>query len=447
MRFILLCLALLCHSLPAMAQDAGPNGPIATENSAGTDAAIATRIRDILGELGTYDDVTVQVADGIVTLRGTTTSMVDIANLNALVNRVQGVVAVKTQVTETTDIVRRLDPALDRFMARVDQLITILPLAVIALCVFLAVTFLGRALARLKRPWDRIAPNAFIADLFRQIVQIVFGIGGLVVALDILNATALLSTILGAAGIVGLALGFAVRDTVENYIASVMLSIRQPFRPNDTVEINGDQGKVIRLTSRATILLSFDGNHIRIPNATVFKSRIVNFSQNAERRFKFTICVDPGTDLSIARALAADTVQALPFVLPSPPAQAWLDNLTDAGVEVTVTGWIDQNETSILLARGEALRLVKLAFETAGIGIPDTTYRIVVDGGGHLPLPTAASDIGPATRAVAPATRASETLTVAEVDATTETALEKFIDAERTADENEDLLRRDALHE
>ncbi|MCB0384011.1 MAG: mechanosensitive ion channel, partial [Bdellovibrionales bacterium] len=53
---------------------------------------------------------------------------------------------------------------------------------------------------------------------------------------------------------------------------------RQPFRPNDTVEIEGDQGKVIRLTSRATILLSFDGNHIRIPNSTVYKARIVNLA-------------------------------------------------------------------------------------------------------------------------------------------------------------------------
>lgn len=62
-----------------------------------------------------------------------------------------------------------------------------------------------------------------------------FIVGALVIALDVMNATALLSTILGAAGIIGLALGFAVRDTVENFIASIMLSIRQPFRPNDTV--------------------------------------------------------------------------------------------------------------------------------------------------------------------------------------------------------------------
>ena len=79
-------------------------------------------------------------------------------------------------------------------------------------------------------------------------VLLVFFVAGLVLALDIAGATALLGTILGAAGIVGLAVGFAVRDTIENYVASLMLSLRQPFRANDLVKIDEFEGRVIRLT-------------------------------------------------------------------------------------------------------------------------------------------------------------------------------------------------------
>ena len=197
-------------------------------------------------------------------------------------------------------------------------MIAFLPLALVALSLFVLIVLLGFAIARRKQPWERLAPNAFIADIYRQILRLLFVVGGLVVALDIVNATALLSGILGAAGIVGLAIGFTVRDTVENFITSIMLSIRQPFRPNDTVEIEGDTGKVIRLTSRATILLSFDGNHIRIPNSTVFKSRIVNFSRNAERRFTLELGVASDTDLAQARALTLGILEGLPFVLPAP---------------------------------------------------------------------------------------------------------------------------------
>ena len=415
---------------PVFAQDA--SGTITTINSQQQDADIAIRIRAILTELGNYEDVTVTVNEGIVTLRGTANSTTEASDLAPLAGRVEGVVAVKNQVIETADIATRLDPAMDRFRARLAQLVAFLPLALIALSIFALIVVLGFTLARMKRPWDTIAPNAFIAELYRQFVRIAFVIVGLVVALDVINATALLSTILGAAGIIGLALGFAVRDTVENYIASVMLSIRQPFRPNDVVEINGDQGKVIRLTSRATILLSFDGNHIRIPNATVFKSRIINFSQNTERRFMFAIVIARDADLQIARDLAETTVQSLPFVIQAPAAQSWIDTIEPNGIKLQVVGWINQHDTSLSLAKGEAIRQVKLALAEADIALPATSQIVTV--------------------ASKPSTKrhprsAKETTNVAPVSTNQEDALEELIDAERAGLDGEDLLDDAALKE
>jgi len=435
---LLTLILLLLPALPTLAQDT-PTGTITTEQTREVDANIAVRLREILGELGNYQDVTVTVSDGVVTLRGTTNSLIEAQELDALVTRVEGVVAIKNDVSETTDIRRRLDPAIERFMGRMEQLMIQLPLALIALTVFLVVTWIGLAVARLNQPWNRIAPNAFIADLFRTICRIAFIIAGIVISLDIMNATALLSTILGAAGLIGLAIGFAVRDTVENFIASVMLSIRQPFRPNDVVEINGDQGKVIRLTSRATILLSFDGNHIRIPNATVFKSRIINFSQNRERRFMFTLGVDSDADLGAARELAVKTVQNLPFILNDPAANAWLGDITDAGTQIVVVGWIDQQETSMTLARGEALRLTKRAIEASGVALPNTTYTL------HMADAGTAIDVAQPTRTAPPAQQ--DTVEIASVDAKAEGALDRMIDAERQIGEGEDLLRDDAAKE
>ncbi len=425
--FLALVLCLGC-AFPSLAQDA--TGPITTENSAQQDAAIAVRIREILTELEIYDDVTVNVNEGVVTLRGTTASSLEASELDPLAARVEGVVAVRNQVTETTDLVRRLDPAMDRFRARIEQIIIFLPLALVAAVVFAVVVFVGFGFARLRQPWERLAPNAFVADIYRQLLRITFVIFGIIIALDILNATALLSTILGAAGIIGLALGFAVRDTVENFIASVMLSFRQPFRPNDTVEINGDTGKVIRLTSRATILLSFDGNHIRIPNAVVFKSRIINYTKNAERRFMFSIIVDRDADLQETRNLVAQTVQDLPFVLTEPAAQTWIEALGPAGVELVITGWVDQNATSIVLAKGEALRQVKLAIQAAGIVIPDATQAIEIKRD----------------RPDKP-TEPRESTLVEQVNATDDAALERIVDAERGLESTEDLLREESLKE
>lgn len=444
LRYLLLSL-LLVIAMPIQAQD----GTITTEEGASSavqsqsDAAIATRIRDIIHELEGYGDVTVAVKAGVVTLRGTTLDAGLVEELGRLTARVNGVVAVENRVTLSTSVADRLTPARERLLNRAKQGVAYLPLVAVALVAFVAVTWIGVALARLRQPWDRLAPNAFIAELYRTFVKLMAVVAGIVVALDILGASALLSTILGAAGIVGLAIGFAVRDTVENFIASVLLSIRQPFRPNDAIEIGGDEGKVIRLTSRATILLSWDGNHIRIPNATVFKSRIVNYSRNAERRFKIDFGVAYGTDLVVAKSLAEKTVTSLPFVLDTPTAMAWTTTLNGSDIGMSVVGWVDQRETGLFSARSEAIRQLLIAFDKAGIEMPEPTYRLLTQASSEVPVPPMqATPTTPRSAATPPMAD-----TVQNAPAIAEQELEELINEERRDSQTKDLLAVSAKQE
>lgn len=436
-RFLFLCFALVV-SVPVLAQE----GTITTEEGASaarqaeSDAAIANRIRDIIHQLDGYEDVTVTVKAGVVLLRGTMLDAGRVEQLDRLVGRVDGVVAIDNEVRLSTSVTERLTPVWERLVARVTQAVAFLPLVGVALVAFALVVWFGYFIARLRRPWDNIAPNAFIAEIYRNLIKLVAVVAGIIVGLDILGASALLSTILGAAGIVGLAIGFAVRDTVENFIASVLLSIRQPFRPNDAIEIDGDEGKVIRLTSRATILLSWDGNHIRIPNATVYKSRIVNYSRNAERRFKIDFGVAYGTDLVAAKALAEETVAALPFVLTTPTAMAWTTTLNGSDIGMSVVGWIDQRETGLFSARSEAIRQLLIAFDNAGIEMPEPTYRLLTQASSEVPVPPLQA--APLTPRGGAATAADGT--VQDAPAIAEHELERMVDEERRGTETNDLL-------
>lgn len=437
----LICLVLLCLlPLAAMAQTDGtqPDGTISVESDRAQDFATRDRIMDIIGQLDGYEDVRATVTNGIVTLRGTVLEASQIETLNGLVARVEGVVAIENQIEESTDVVERLNPAIERMMARIDQTIAFAPLILIAILAGVLLMFVGFFIAKRSWPWDRIAPNAFIADIYRQVVRLAFVVLGVVLALDLLNATALLGTILGAAGIVGLAIGFAVRDTVENFISSIMLSIRQPFRPKDLVEIEGDLGHVIRLTSRATILLSLDGNHIRIPNATVFKAKIINYSRNDERRFTFVLGIDPNADIAEAQKIILDGLTELPFVLADPGPGVWVNDVGDSTINVTAAGWIMQHQTSIGMAKGEAIRVVKARLEEAGIGLPEPTYRLI-----------GAGDVGTRERAPSPVapTAPAEIVTAQNVGADEAQALEKIIEAERDALPDDDLLRQEAPQE
>ncbi len=222
-------------------------------------------------------------------------------------------------------------------------------------------------------------PNVFLAELIGTFIRFGFIIVGLVVGLEILGATALLGAVLGGAGVLGIALGFAVRDTVDNYVSSLMLSLRQPFRANDHVVIEGHEGRVVRLTSRATILMTMDGNHLRIPNSTVFKAVILNFTRNPERRFEFDLGIGASDDGVEGMAVGLEAVKQLGFVLATPKASAVIQNVGDSNIVLRFFGWLDQNHTDFLKGRSLALQAAKSALESAGFALPEPIYRLRFD--------------------------------------------------------------------
>ncbi|AXS40761.1 mechanosensitive ion channel family protein [Breoghania sp. L-A4] len=376
-------LAAICLSGAVWSQDSvAPAGPTIEIGDAVTaDTEIRRRIEKIFDEIEGLGGIRVSVSSGVVTLSGQVDEAPLARKAEDLVSRVAGVVAIENTLTEQTAVGERLKPVIGRFEKRLRQIVDYLPLVLVAILVWLLIALVGWFATTRKQPWSWLTPNAFIADLLRQTVWLAFLMLGAVLALDILGATAVLGTILGAVGIIGLAIGFAVKDTVENYIASILLSVRQPFQPRDFIALEGVEGFVIRLTSRATILMDVDGNHIRIPNASVFKANIVNYTRNPERRFSFDLGVDADSVLHEALDVCHDTLDSLDFVLKDPEPAAWIEKVGDSNVLIGVAGWINQTETDFIKARSEAIRSVKAALETAGFALPEPIYRLRFDEG------------------------------------------------------------------
>jgi len=415
------------------------NGLIETGDQTIGDSEIDARIEAILDQLDGLQTVFVTVRSGVVTLRGKVREIALADQAGAIASRVKGVVAVKNQIEEVTSLSRRLSPVYERLAHRVVQAVGYLPLLAVAIVCWCAIFMVGWLAARRDWPWSRIAPNAFIAELLRQMVRLAFFVLGAVMALDIMGATALLGTILGAAGIVGLAIGFAVRDTVENYIASILLSVRQPFRPKDYICIESYEGFVIALTSRATILMDPDGNHIRIPNAAVFKSNITNYSRNPQRRFVFKLGIGPEGNSDKALEIVLKRIKALDFVLNDPGPDGWIEEIGDSTINLTFVAWIDQNQTSFLKARSEAMRLAKRELEANGFTLPEPTYRVRMAGEGTMSAPdTTTKTSVVADKQEKPVAETEETSAVN--DTSPDEAVTRKIDEERTHAAKGDLL-------
>jgi small-conductance mechanosensitive channel len=341
----------------------------------------------------------------------------------------------------TPDVGQRLDGTFHTALEKIQQLIAHLPLVGVALLIVALFALVARIVGRFRLPFARLRLNPFARDLARQAVQVAIFLTGVLIALEILGATALVGAVLGTAGVVGIAVGFAFRDLVENYIASILLSLRQPFGPDDHVVIDSHEGKVIRLTSRATILMTLDGNHLRIPNAQVFKGVILNYTRNPLRRFKFGVGVGVGEDLLEAQRLAIEVLRSIPGVEGEPEPAALIESLGDSSVQLTFFGWVDQRKASFGKVRGEAIRQVKTALEKAGMDLPEPIYRV------HLHQPTAlpAPEPKPEPRRKAPSPAAPPTEPLPDTGA--EHALDAQIARDRDLEGGADLLRPDGPQE
>ncbi|WP_313953263.1 mechanosensitive ion channel family protein [Accumulibacter sp.] len=343
-----------------------------------SDAGIARRLRQLFAALDGLGDIEVEVSAGVVALSGEVTARADHEQALDIARRVQGVVDVQDRIAVSQDVRRRLLPTMERLLAQLGSLVAFLPLLGVALIVLAAFWWLARRVSASEQLARRFGRNPFLRDLVRQLVRMAIIGLGVVLALEILDATALLGTVLGAAGVVGLAVGFALRDTVENYIASLLLSLRQPFAHNDLVVIDGNEGRVLRLTARATILMTVDGNHTRLPNAMVYKAVIVNYTRNPKRRFAFDVGVDTDQNLVQAQTLAAGTLAGMDGVLDDPAPSCTVETLGDSNVLLRVFGWVDQSQTEFIKVRSEAIRLVKRSFDQAGIVMPEPIYNVIL---------------------------------------------------------------------
>ena len=373
-------------ALPGLSGDAAPepaaspteaSGALDDRRDPAADQRIAERLRGIFAQVEEFSDIDVAVSEGVVRLTGSAPTQDAINRAGAIASRfdvvtVQNDVARDTSLSNTADIVTAL-------FDRLREAGKMLPVIGVAALIGLAILLVGYLIASLKFVWRIFTPNSFLADLVASAIRFASIIFALVIALDIIGATALLGAVLGGAGVIGIALGFAMRDTVENYVASLMLSLRQPFRANDLVLIDDMEGRVVRLTSRATVLMTLEGNHLRIPNSTVFKAVIVNFTRNPQRRFDFTLGVDPDDDATAAAELGRETLAKLPFVLADPAPEARIVEVGDSSVVVRFLGWIDQREADWYKAQSVAIPAVKTALEDAGFGLPEPIYRLRFD--------------------------------------------------------------------
>ena len=204
---------------------------------------------------------------------------------------------------------------------------------------------------------------------------------GIYIVLRVSGLTQLALTVVGGTGLIGLAVGIAFRDITENFLASIFLSMQRPFETGDLVEVAGVTGYVQQLNVRTTILMTLDGNLVQIPNATVYKSNLRNFTTNSNRREDFVVGIGYEESINEAQEIARKVLADHPAVLNDPEPSVLADSLGKATINLRVYFWLNGREHSWLKVRSSVIRLVKLAFQKHGISMPDEAREVVFPQG------------------------------------------------------------------
>jgi small-conductance mechanosensitive channel len=177
-----------------------------------------------------------------------------------------------------------------------------------------------------------------------------------------------LSGLLVAGGIIAVIIGFASQSVVSNLVSGIFLILERPVKIGDNISIGDVSGNVEHIQILSTIVRTFEGIYVRVPNEKVFTSNITNFVSNVARRFDYKIGIGYQEDAGRAIRIIQEVIDGEPFALKNPEPSVFVDKLGDSTVDLTVRIWAPSKEWYDL--RTSLLLKIKTTLETNGIEIP-----------------------------------------------------------------------------
>ena len=253
-----------------------------------------------------------------------------------------------------------------------EALIKILPNIVLAAIIIAIGFFIGKWIKKLSLKFiSKLSNNITLNNLFSTIIYFVFIGVVLFTALSVLQLDKAVTTALAGAGILGLALAFAFQDIATNFMSGIFISFRKPIRVGDIVTINDYMGKVVEVNLRDTIISTFGGQTVIIPNKEVFQNSIENYSYQNRRRFDLSVGVSYGEDLERVKQITLDAVKDIEELSKTEKTTFFYEEFGDSSINFSIRMWIDTAEQLTYKEVGsKAIIAIKKAYDANDIMIP-----------------------------------------------------------------------------
>ena len=221
---------------------------------------------------------------------------------------------------------------LDTFVASIPRLI----LAVIIVAIFYALGIVARL------GIDRVTHNRRrhnLSIVFGRLTSAVILLLGVLVGLTVLAPSFQASDLIKVLGIGSVAIGFAFQNILQNFLAGILLLWSEPFRINDQIKLDNYEGTVEEIQARATLIRTYDGRRVVIPNADLFTHSVTVNTAYSKRRWEYDFTIGDAADIDHIKGELVDAVQEVEGVLSDPPPQAFVSDLGDGAKSMKLRVW------------------------------------------------------------------------------------------------------------
>lgn len=193
------------------------------------------------------------------------------------------------------------------------------------------------------------------------------------VAATIIIPSLKIGEIIGGLGIGSVAIGFAFKDILQNWLAGFLILLRQPFEVGDQIEINGYEGTVETIQTRSTLIKTYDGQRVVIPNSDIYTNAVLVKTAYEKRRSQYDIGVGYGDDIEKARDIILETLKNTDSVETDPAPQAIPWDLAASWVTIRARWWTDTKRADVVAVRSDVIMSIKRALDEANIDMPYET--------------------------------------------------------------------------
>ena len=272
------------------------------------------------------------------------------------------------------------DALIERVDSWVDGAVRLLPNIVVALTLIAVVTLTAYGLARFIRWRLEARGRRDLGVMVGGMVKWALILGAILLGLTIVLPTLRPGDLVAGLGIGSVAIGFAFKDILQNWLSGLLLLLRQPFEVGDQIVVSGHEGTVERIETRSTILKTYDGKRAVVPNGEVYTSSLVVKTAQPLRRSQYDVGIGYGDGIGRAVEVLTDAMRSVEGVEHDPAPEALVWDLSASWVSIRMRWWTRSDRASEVRVWSRVLWAAKEALDANGIDMPyDTQVQLFHD--------------------------------------------------------------------